>query len=500
MGQYGPAQAVKNMNKKNICLLIIFLFILIIRIPYVNNYVFISDEAVFLSVADSINRGQVIYKDNWDFKPPVLYLVFAAILSIFPHSILTIKIFTIIISLLTCTMVFLISSEIFPGNTPLVITFIYGIYASNNDIIGLSSVCEVFTVLPVTIAIYKILKAMKTQSDSHRQCFLFLCGIAFGVAFFIKYNVLFEILLPLSYMFWLVLKRKIKVFDFLCIFAGGFAVFLILLFYLFYAGALPYFYETVVHLQYYFSKVAKPRMLNSISDTIFRKNIILLYLLAMTSCIYIIYKYRSSEGILMILWAAGGFMGKYLANAYFMLLLPSFCTVSAYIVNYMLQNWRNLKLVSLIIIIMFTINFSLILIPHVQALAELGNIIYRQGRWFDREYIENVGLYIQSHTNRDDCIYVVSDYGYRDLIYFISNRRCCTRYPSFLTMIVPVPGGIEEDQKNSFASHPPAYFIVWAEKIDYFNYITSRYISYTGRKYDIVLQSEQPGTKNYIII
>ena len=219
MGQYGPAQAVKNMNKKNICLLIIFLFILIIRIPYVNNYVFISDEAVFLSVADSINRGQVIYKDNWDFKPPVLYLVFAAILSIFPHSILTIKIFTIIISLLTCTMVFLISSEIFPGNTPLVITFIYGIYASNNDIIGLSSVCEVFTVLPVTIAIYMILKAMKTQSDSHRQCFLFLCGIAFGVAFFIKYNVLFEILLHLSYMFWLVLKRKIEVFDFLCIFA-----------------------------------------------------------------------------------------------------------------------------------------------------------------------------------------------------------------------------------------------------------------------------------------
>lgn len=474
-------------KNKYIVLLIILLFFIIIRLPYVNSYLFLSDEAVFLTLADNINRGDIIYKDTWDFKPPLIYIVFAFLIKYFPHDILTIKIFTMVVFILTSIVLFFLSGRIFNTLTSYIIIILYCLYSSSINILGFSSVCEIFTVLVTSLSLLLILICLDETQISKRRSLLFLSGILLGIGFFLKYNIIFEMILSLIYICYISYMQKSQINKKECYFIlNGFLFFsLIMLIYLIYIGAFTDYMKTIFYLRNYISLTAKPRILDSIIYTFTKSKIFILILFSLSSCIYAVFYRKDYKTMVIVLWVIGGIISKYVTNSYFMLLLPGCCIASGFLIEHFLLNWRKLRYFILILIVIFSINSYVILKQHIINVIDLSKLLIVNKRYFDREIIENVGLYIKDKTNDKDHIYVVSDYGLRDLLYFISRRKCCTKYPGFLIMNVIVPSEIKEDQISSFKSHPPKYFIVWSDKqsFDYFNYLALDYIKKTDKEY-----------------
>jgi len=92
----------KFWKNKNIVLGIICLvFLLIIRLPSFFGPPFSSDEGFYLTIGESLNNGDLLYRDIWDNKPPLLYMIFAISNFVFGPTIYPLRILTFLLSVIT---------------------------------------------------------------------------------------------------------------------------------------------------------------------------------------------------------------------------------------------------------------------------------------------------------------------------------------------------------------------------------------------------------------
>lgn len=64
----------------------------LLRIPYLFEPLWYRDEAIYLTIGQQILRGDLLYVDVFDHKPPGVYYVAAGALAIFGHSVAAIKV------------------------------------------------------------------------------------------------------------------------------------------------------------------------------------------------------------------------------------------------------------------------------------------------------------------------------------------------------------------------------------------------------------------------
>src|ERR1043165_7397420 len=77
----------------------IFLFCaaFFIRFPFFFRDYIDRDESTFILIGKSITDGHLPYDFLWDLKPPLLFYVFAAVQYLFPHSLIAIRFFGVLI-------------------------------------------------------------------------------------------------------------------------------------------------------------------------------------------------------------------------------------------------------------------------------------------------------------------------------------------------------------------------------------------------------------------
>ena len=82
-----------NYHKLNDRLVFIWLLILsvLIRFPFFFRDYIDRDESTFILVAQSWVDGHLPYTELWDLKPPLVYLFFAIIISVFGKSFIAIR-------------------------------------------------------------------------------------------------------------------------------------------------------------------------------------------------------------------------------------------------------------------------------------------------------------------------------------------------------------------------------------------------------------------------
>lgn len=85
-------------------LLVVFLFVLL-RIPSLIEPNWYGDEGIYEVIGVALNHGRVLYRDIWDNKPPVLYLIYA----LFQANLLWIKLTSLIFGVTTVVIFFFLS-------------------------------------------------------------------------------------------------------------------------------------------------------------------------------------------------------------------------------------------------------------------------------------------------------------------------------------------------------------------------------------------------------
>jgi 4-amino-4-deoxy-L-arabinose transferase-like glycosyltransferase len=165
--------------------LLLFLAVLITRLPTFFRSVMDWDESLYFLMAEQWRAGHLPYTAIWDNKPIGIYGVFALFQSGFGDSVVSIRIASVLFITVTAFAIFKIALTIplsdnrFRLIAAMFAGIAYVICSLTND--GLSANTEIFMACFTTLAVL---------SARHGQGFL--AGLMFGMAFMTKYVVVFE--------------------------------------------------------------------------------------------------------------------------------------------------------------------------------------------------------------------------------------------------------------------------------------------------------------------
>ncbi len=174
-------------------LAIVLGIVVILRIPTFFEPFSYGDEMIYLTLGEGIRRGLTLYKDIYDNKPPLLYLLAALAGNVFWF-----KAILAFWNLMTIVLFWHLSQALFPKKLKLqkLATIIFSLLTTVPLLEGHIANAEAFMIGP-TIASFLILLTRKANFKN-----LFASGVLFSIASLFKIPAAFDILAIVG--FWIV--------------------------------------------------------------------------------------------------------------------------------------------------------------------------------------------------------------------------------------------------------------------------------------------------------
>ena len=172
----------------------IFLFVatFFIRFPFFFRDYIDHDESTFILIGKSITDGHLPYDFLWDLKPPLLFYVFGFVEWLFPHSLIAVRFFGVVIIFISAIVLIQIAKTI---------------GAKNSFLIGLSYVLlgslfgSIQGVMSEHVAVFFFLPGLLLFLKNKAPVNLILSGIFFGCAMLCKLNLAYTLLGLFLYYF-----------------------------------------------------------------------------------------------------------------------------------------------------------------------------------------------------------------------------------------------------------------------------------------------------------
>ena len=161
------------------------------------------DEGVFGLVGRTILEGGLPYQDGIDHKPPLVFYIYAVMLSIFPPTAIGIHLFLHLYNLFTLIVTFLFAKRVAGINTAYWVAFLYGIFSINPYVQGFTASTEMFMLLPIMLSLWLALVA--TENGRLHLVSLVLSGIFGALACWCKQPAVFSVffsLIIIVYRLW----------------------------------------------------------------------------------------------------------------------------------------------------------------------------------------------------------------------------------------------------------------------------------------------------------
>jgi hypothetical protein len=153
----------------------------LLRIPSLFEPLWYGDEAVYLTVGQQLLRGDLLYVDIFDNKPPALYYLTAGSLALFGHSVAAIKALPLIASIGTLFAFYYVARRLLDKPAALlgaaILSFLITPTWLEGNIVG----SEILMILPTCIG---MLLGLQRR--------YFLAGCSFGLAFLFKVPAIFD--------------------------------------------------------------------------------------------------------------------------------------------------------------------------------------------------------------------------------------------------------------------------------------------------------------------
>jgi hypothetical protein len=203
-------------------LILVCVIFALLRLPSIIEPYWYGDEGIYEVVGQAMNHGHLLYRDIWDNKPPLLYVIYY-----FANGDqATVKIFSLIVGLMTIIAFYFLSQKVFnKQKISITLTSIFALLFATPLLEANIANAEDFILLPVIIAgilIYDASKINKTINFSflgsgNGRVFLktiefkyLLAGLLLGVAFLFKIVAVFDLAAFLTFVIILKLPKNLS--------------------------------------------------------------------------------------------------------------------------------------------------------------------------------------------------------------------------------------------------------------------------------------------------
>jgi len=357
--------AVQHREKYNyIIFALLIVGSIVIRLPILSEP-WGADQSEYGYVAKGILEGKVPFKDMYVLTGYGVFFTYALFFKLFGMTMTSIHIGHLIVSVITVALVFFLTHRLYGNKAAYIAALCYTVFANGLAFSGFGyenksawgtywylSQREVFMAPLMLGAVYLMILGEKKNG-----MFLNLVnGILIGLAAFYKITAILMLLIFIAFIAVEELLKQQQQFNFkkviantFCLSSGFIIIQLPFLYYFWIHDALKDVYEALfVHVSTYakLSRGLRIEALFSGHYSILSENLIL-WLFAAISCLYIIFKDRNRNNILIVLWCLGSLVmvwgqGKFFGY-HFVILVPPFAVLSGYGILKFLGDGPGLK-------------------------------------------------------------------------------------------------------------------------------------------------------------
>lgn len=179
-----------------------FLFILL-RIPSLFEPYWYIDEGMYEVIGFAIRHGRLLYRDIWDQKPPLLYLLYA----LFDGTQLYLKLLSLCFGLIGLLLLYFLAQNLKLKPIEIIITIVsFTILFATPLFEGNTANAESF-MIPIIIGAYLVcIYAINTKKNI--GVFFIISGLLLGIAFLIKFVAIFDTLALIYFLFLTKISQK----------------------------------------------------------------------------------------------------------------------------------------------------------------------------------------------------------------------------------------------------------------------------------------------------
>ena len=179
-------------------LIIASLVFFFLRFPSLFEPNWYGDEGIYQTLGIGIRAGRILYRDIFDNKPPLLYLLYSLVNS----DQFMIRLLSLVFGLLSVIVFYYLCKKLFTNiKTSFIATIIFAILFGLPLIEGNIANAENFMLLLNISAGFLILKSLDTKIQNTKYKILFFAGLILGLSFIIKIVAVFDFAAFAAFLF-----------------------------------------------------------------------------------------------------------------------------------------------------------------------------------------------------------------------------------------------------------------------------------------------------------
>lgn len=458
------------MNKKNFWLLLItsFLFFLL-RFPSLFEPYWYGDEGIYEVLGFGMRNGRLLYRDIWDNKPPLLYVVYA----LFNGDQFWVKLASLIVGVCTVIAFYFLAKKLFSPQKNYAVqisTILFAVLFGLPLIEGNIANAENFMLLPIIAAATIIFTIhYKHILPNTPKPLLSIAGFLLGIAFLFKIVGIFDMAAFTFFLFFMYApntmgqlnKIIVAALKHLLFFFVGFLLPILFVFLFFFiAGGLLGFLKATFTTNIGYVGYA--------NQFFIPQGFLILKLILLGIYTYILFlrKQKLTKPVLFILlW-----LGFSLFNAFFsgrpythyvLVVLPSLCLL----IGLFLWSSKKRTFIGIFLLIVFFLlnnnfNYYKNILPYYQNFISYINnkksTLAYQG-FFDKNTPHDYALaqFLRQHITKDDSLFI---WGNNAQVYKLTNTLPPGRY----TVAYHIVGNeqAEKETKDAINKSMPKYIVV----------------------------------------
>jgi hypothetical protein len=167
--------------RKEFLLVLIVAVTVLLRVPSLFEPLWYGDEAMYVTIAERLLHGDLLYVDIYDHKPPLLYYLTAGSFAVFGSSVASLKILALLSSVGAIIAAYLVALRLFGKAAALVGVAVLSLLITPTFLEANIAGSEILMIFPTCVG---ILLGLQRR--------YFLAGCSFGLAFLIKGPAVFD--------------------------------------------------------------------------------------------------------------------------------------------------------------------------------------------------------------------------------------------------------------------------------------------------------------------
>lgn len=192
-------------SRVSLLLIALVLGTVLLRLPSFFEPPWHTDEGIFEGVAQRVIHGGRLYADAWESKPPLFIYIYVAVIKVFGAGVLPLRLAATASAIGTELALFGVAQRFMDRRAAFVAAGALTVLLAVPFWEGTLALTEIFTVLPTTLAVLCVLRALSDENGWRRNAWFILAGLLFGVAFLIRQT---SAAAGLAVLLWLLLSGR----------------------------------------------------------------------------------------------------------------------------------------------------------------------------------------------------------------------------------------------------------------------------------------------------